>query len=218
MSSTVGSALTRFRTVFLGDLAYHARRPLFAMWALVLAVTAFGLSSGNVRIVSGDASVGGTKAHITSEFAMAMHLAIFTTMFYAFFISVAAGMTIIQDEEWRLGDLLHATPLRAREYIWAKFAAVLAGCFVILGIHLAATAFFFHVIPNAEAQEFRGQLSHTELRQARACFLGTDDRFPGGSFLCHRRVDAATGSRVPAAGGDRDFERILSVGVVAELA
>ena len=114
-------------------------------------VTALGLSSGNVRIVSGDASVGGTKAHITSEFALAMQLAIFTTLFYAFFISVAAGMTIIQDEEWRLGDLLHATPLRTREYIWAKFAAVLVGCLVILGIHLAATAFFFHVLPDADA-------------------------------------------------------------------
>ena len=102
-------ALLRFRTVFLGDLIYHARRPLFAVWALVLVLTAWGLSSGSVRIVSGDAAVGGTKAHITSEFAIAMQLGIFTTLFYAFFISVAAGMTIIQDEEWRLGDLLHAT-------------------------------------------------------------------------------------------------------------
>ena len=80
----VGWTCARFRTVFVGDLAYHARRPLFAMWALVLAVTACGLSSGNVRIVSGDASVGGTKAHITSEFALAMQLAIFTRSFMPF--------------------------------------------------------------------------------------------------------------------------------------
>ncbi len=148
--------LLRFRTVFLGDLIYHARRPLFAVWALILIITAWGLSSGGVRIVSGDAAVGGTKAYITSEFAVAMQLGIFTTLFYGFFISVAAGMTIIQDEEWRLGDLLHATALRPGEYIWAKFAAVLAGCLIILGIHLAATAFFYHVLPNAQAQEFRG--------------------------------------------------------------
>ena len=85
-----------------------------------------------------------------------MQLAIFTTSFYAFFISVAAGMTMIQDEEWRLGELLHATPLRTGEYIWAKFGAVLSGCFIILGIHLAASAFFYHVPPNADAQDFRG--------------------------------------------------------------
>ena len=156
MISRLRQAFARYKTVFLGDLSYHARRPLFAIWAGILAFTAWGLSSGTVRIVSGDASVGGTKAHITSEFAVAMQLAIFTTLFYAFFISVAAGMTIVQDEEWRLGELLHATPLRTREYIWAKFGAVLAGCLFILGIHLAATAFFYHVAPNADAQEFRG--------------------------------------------------------------
>jgi ABC-2 type transport system permease protein len=156
MSSRLRQALLRFRTVFLGDLFYHARRPLFVVWALTLAITAWGLSSGSVRIVSGDSAVGGTKAHITSEFALAMQLAIFTTLFYAFFISVAAGMTIIQDEDWRLGELFHATPLRPGEYIWAKFAAVVVGCLIILGIHLAATAFFYHVVPNAEAQEFRG--------------------------------------------------------------
>ena len=55
-------------------------------------------------------------------------LPILTILLYGFFVAVAAGMTIIQDEEWRLGELLHATPLRPREYIWAKFAAVLAGC------------------------------------------------------------------------------------------
>ena len=59
MMSRLGRALMRFRTVFLGDLIYHARRPLFAVWALVLGLTAWGLSSGSVRIVSGDASVGG---------------------------------------------------------------------------------------------------------------------------------------------------------------
>ncbi len=148
--------LSRFWTVFRGDLLYHARRPLFWLWALVLIFTALGLSNGQVGISSGDSTVGGTKAHITSEFTVAMHLGIFTTFFYSFFIAVAAGMTLIQDEEWKLEDLLHATPLRTGEYIWAKFAAVLVGCLIILAIHLAATAFFYQVLPNSEAHEFRG--------------------------------------------------------------
>ena len=49
-------------------------------------------------------------------------------------------MTVIQDEQWRLGELIHATPLRPGEYIWAKFAAVLAGCALILAFHLAVDA------------------------------------------------------------------------------
>ena len=177
-----------------------------------------GFRAGTSRIRSGDASVGGTKAHITSEFAVAMQLGIFTTLFYAFFISVAAGMTIIQDEEWRLGELLHATPLRTREYIWAKFAAVLAGCLIILGIHLAATAFFYHVLPNAEAAGVPRAVPARELLEAGARLLGTDDRLPGGRFVCGRRVDAAAGAGVSAAGGDRGSRRVLPLGVVAELA
>jgi len=156
MSQAVGAGLRRFRTVFLGDLAYHTRRPLFVVWALIVIWSAWSFSGGKVRIQSGDATVGGTKAYITSEFAVAMQLAVLTTLLSGFFVAVAAGMTIIQDQEWRLGELLHTTSLRPREYTWAKFAAVLAGCAIILVIQLAAMGFFYHVLPNSEAQEFRG--------------------------------------------------------------
>ena len=132
MNGTLGSSIRRFRTVLSGDLAYHVRRPLFIIWALILGFIAWGMSTGVMRIQSGDSTVGGTKAFITSQFAVAMQLAIVTTLFYGFFVSVAAGMTIIQDDQWRLGELIHATPLRTGEYIWAKFAAVLAGCALIL--------------------------------------------------------------------------------------
>ena len=36
-----------------------------------------------------------------------------TLILYAFFLAIAAGITIIQDAEWRLGDLLHATSVLA---------------------------------------------------------------------------------------------------------
>ena len=71
--------------------------------------------------------------------------------------------------QWRLGELLHATPLRPGEYIWAKFAAVLAGCLIILGIHLAAMVFFNHVLPNAEAQEIRGPFSAPTISSPHCC-------------------------------------------------
>ena len=35
-------------------------------------------------------------------------------------------MAVIHDDECRVGELLHATPLRPGEYIWGKFLAVLA--------------------------------------------------------------------------------------------
>jgi len=158
MSGTLGSSLRRFRTVFDGDLAHHARRPLFIVWAVILGLTALLMSRGGMQIQSGDATVGGTKAYVTSEFAVAMQLGVVTIFVYGFFVAVAAGMTVIQDEQWRLGELLHATPLRAGEYIWGKFGAVLAGSMVILGLHLASMLFFNHVWPNSETREMRGPL------------------------------------------------------------
>jgi hypothetical protein len=139
-----------------GELWYQLSRPLFVIWVLILVLSAWGMSSGTMRIQSGDATVGGTKAHITSEFAVAMQLAVLTTLLHAFFVCVAAGMAIIQDEEWRVGDLLHATPLRSGEYVWSKFAAVLVDCLAALGIQLAAMVLFFHVLPGADVKELRG--------------------------------------------------------------
>ena len=46
------------------------------------------------RPEGGDASVGGTKAWITSQFAVAMLLAVVAFLFYSFFIAVAAGMQV----------------------------------------------------------------------------------------------------------------------------
>jgi ABC-2 type transport system permease protein len=159
MSATRSTAARRLWTVFSTDLAYQVRRPLFIVWVLFLIWTSWSLSIGKVRIMSGDAVVGGTKSYITSEFAVAMFLSVLTLLFDGFFVAVAAGMSIVQDEEWRLGELLHATPLRPREYVWAKFASVLTASGLAVGIQLASMAFFNHVVPNAEAQEFRGAFS-----------------------------------------------------------
>ena len=139
-----------------GDLLYHARRPLFLIWIFIVVLSSWGMSTGSMQIQSGDTAVGGTKAWITSEFAVAMQLAVLTMLCYAFFLAIAAGLTMIQDEEWRLNELLHSTPLTPDEYVWAKFAAVLVGALAVLAIHVAAMIFFFHVMPNSEASEIRG--------------------------------------------------------------
>ena len=132
MTGALTASLRRFSTVFLENFTYQSRRPLFIIWAVILGLTAWGMSSGAMQIRSGDATMGGTKAHVTSEFAVAMQFSVVTLLFSGFFVAVAAGMAVIQDDQWRIGDLLHSTSLRPGEYIWAKFAAVLAACATIL--------------------------------------------------------------------------------------
>ena len=138
------------------DLAHNLRRPLFWIWLLILALSAWGLASGGMRISSGDSSVGGTKAFITSEFSMAMMLGMLVLLFHAFFVSVAAGMSVPRDEELRVGAVLHATPLQAREYAWGKFLAAWGSFVVVLALHVLFHAVANHELVSAEDADYVG--------------------------------------------------------------
>jgi ABC-2 type transport system permease protein len=165
------------------DVAHNARRSLFWIWIALLVLFAWGLSSGAVRIQSGDSSVGGTKSHITSEFAVGQLMVVLTPLVYGFFISVVAGMTIIHDEENRLGELLHATPLRAGEYIWGKFLAVMLSILGVLAIHLLASMFCNHILPAGAARDYRGPFhAMNYLRPAFLFVIPTVIFFAGVAF------------------------------------
>lgn len=149
----------RFGLVFRQDLRHQAGRPILWILVLLLAVTAWGLSTGDVRISSGDSSVGGTKAWITSEFNNAKLFAMEIFLFYSLFLAVVAGMAVMQDEELKVGEILHATRLRPWEYLWGKFLAIMAAMGGILVLHIIATIVFNHLVPNSKASEVRGPFS-----------------------------------------------------------
>lgn len=179
----------RFLTVYRRDLGFQLRRSLFWVWAILLIFLAWGLSSGRARIQSGDSAVGGTKAFITSEFAAAQQFVILTTLIYGFFVAVAAGMSVIQDEEYRVGAVLHATPLRPGEYIWGKFLAVLSAAGMVLALHVLAMILFNHGTPAGEAKEFRGPLDvFNYVRPALIFCLPTVVFFAGVSFYAGERA------------------------------
>lgn len=137
------------------------RRPLYIMMGLILALVAFGLSSGHMSISSGDSSVGGTKAWITSEFAQTQTMTYLTLLIYAFFIAAAAGLMLLRDRETQVDVLLHATPLRPSEYVWGRFLAVIGAFLMFLVFQALANAFFNHIVPNSEATDIRGPFSLT---------------------------------------------------------
>lgn len=149
----------RLRLVFRQDLRANSGRLLIWILVLVLALTAWGLSSGNMRISSGNSAVGGTKAWVTSEFANAKMIPMVVFLFYSFFLAIAAGMAVMQDEEMRVGEILHATPLKPSEYLWGKFLAILVAFLGVLGLHVLFSIFFNHVVPNPKAVEVRGPFS-----------------------------------------------------------
>src|SRR5829696_8390728 len=146
----------RALTVFSQELAHTLRRPLFWFLVLVLLLMSWGMSTGNVQIASGDSTVGGTKAWLTSEFSFAFVMLALVTLIYSFFLSIASGMAVIRDDDFRMGEMLHATPLRPGEYVWGKFLGILTAFIAVLGLHILFTVFFNHVLPNPEAAEIRG--------------------------------------------------------------
>ena len=132
------------------------RRPLFIALAVIGFLISFGLSSGNMSISSGDSSVGGTRAWITSEFAQTQTMTFIVLLYYAFFIAAAAGLSLLRDREVKVDVLLHSTPMTPGEYVWGRFVAVAGGIIVLLGWNVASSAFFNHVVPNANASDMRG--------------------------------------------------------------
>ncbi|HEV3457829.1 MAG TPA: M1 family aminopeptidase [Thermoanaerobaculia bacterium] len=148
--------MKRAAAVFRQELAHTLSRPLFLFLVVLLLLLSFGLSRGNVSIASGDSTVGGTKAWITSEFAFAFVLSTMVGALYAFFLAIASGLAVVQDDEWKISELLHATPLTPREYAWAKFLAVGAGFGIALGLHLLFAMVWNQLVPNPHTAEIRG--------------------------------------------------------------
>jgi len=148
--------LRRLQATFSVEFWHSLRRPLFIVLAAMLLLSAFGLSSGKMQISSGDSSVGGTKAWITSEFAQTQTMTYIVLLYYAFFIAVGAGLTLLRDRETKVDVLLHSTPLTAGEYVWGRFFALTLAFGGLMVWGAAASAFFNHAVPNASALEIRG--------------------------------------------------------------
>ena len=140
------------------DLLHSLRRPLFWVQILILGFFAWELAGGQAQLGSGDARVGGTKAWITSEFAVTQMLIILITVLYVFFASIAAGMALIRDEELQVTDVLHATRLTPGEYVWGKYLAVLVSLMGVLAIHLGLSILFNHAIPHGDNADYIGPL------------------------------------------------------------
>ncbi len=97
--------MKRLLTVASLDLVSYLKRP--AVWSLigVIGFIVWGLSTGDVKLGTGTAFVGGKKAWITSEFSNAFAMAVLASTFYAFYVVIVSGLAVMSDEELKVGDL-----------------------------------------------------------------------------------------------------------------
>ncbi|HEV8577903.1 MAG TPA: ABC transporter permease subunit [Thermoanaerobaculia bacterium] len=181
-------SLGRAGTIFAQELAHTFKRPLFWFLVVMLVLMTWGLSTGDVQISSGDASVGGKRAWITSEYSVTFALAMLVAILYSFFGSIAAGTAIVADDEAKVSELLLSTPLRPAEYVWGKFLAIAGGLLAALGIHLFLAVFFNHILPNPDAAEIRGPFAAVNyLRPALIFGLPTLVFYLGVAFFLGER-------------------------------
>ena len=170
-------------TIARAELALSVKRPLFWIWAGILVLCAWGMSTGSVQISTGDSSVGGTKAWLTSEFSQSFQFAVVGLIFYGFFVAVSAGMAILRDGESRVAELLHATPLTSTEYVWGKFLGLLLAFAAVGAIHVGANAFFNHALVTGADAEFIGPFALQNYVRPALWFAAPALLFLAGSAL-----------------------------------
>lgn len=179
----------RTRIVFIHEFFETWKKPLFRILVALLVLTSWGFSNGGMQIQSGDTTVGGgARAWVTSEFSFALLLTFLVPMLYGFFGSIASGVAILSDDEARISDMLLSTPLSPSEYVWGKFLGILGAFLSALGLHLLATFFFYHGVPDPTAAEMHGPFDPVNyLRPALVFALPTLVFYLGVAFYLGER-------------------------------
>ena len=131
------------------DLRENLRRPLFLIFAALLAWNGWLMARGIWFYQSIDTSLGGIRSWVDSEFQIAWIFAQLSLFVVSFAAAIAAGTPLARDEELKVGPLLHSTPLRPSEYVWGKFLAVLASLALAVAVLPASLWLFKHLTPDA---------------------------------------------------------------------
>ncbi|HEV8579357.1 MAG TPA: M1 family aminopeptidase [Thermoanaerobaculia bacterium] len=138
------------------DLQESFRRPLFLIFAALMVWNGFMMSRGAWLFRSIDTSLGGSKAWADSEFQTTYVYALISFFMVSFFVAVAAGMPLIRDAEYKVGDLLHSSPLRPGEYVWGKFLAALLAVLAAVAVLPVSTGLLTHLLPDPGNPEIYG--------------------------------------------------------------
>src|SRR5262245_36898901 len=151
-----GFSLRRLWLVAGLDLKESLRRPLFLLFAVLMAMNGSCMSRGDWVFRSIDTSLGGNKAWVDSEFQTSYVYALISFFMVSFFVAVAAGMPLIRDREQGVSDLLHSTPLRPGEYVWGKFMAALLASLAAVVVLPVSTGLLSHFLPDPATPEMYG--------------------------------------------------------------
>ena len=142
----------RFSTLFLLELEAHLGRASYWVLVVLMAGMTWMVVGDHGQVIPG----GGAEIFINSEVLVALVFPFLYIHFPAFFLALASARAVSADEEHGVGPLLHATPLTPGEYVWAKFAAVMAVFFLVVVLQCLVMALLCGPLRDPKAPEFYG--------------------------------------------------------------
>ncbi len=181
--------LNRLRTTASLEVRRTMSRPMFWFFLLLLGLLTWSFATGSSSIRTGNPSADTGSAWLNSEFSLSLNLSFVAIVLYIFFTAIAAGTTLIRDDELGVGEVLFSTGLQAREYVWGKFLGLTTAFLVAALCHLAFMLLFFEVLPSAAAGDLtRGPfLWAAYLRPTALFILPPVVFFLGGAFAIGAR-------------------------------
>ena len=145
----------RIWTIAGQELRTHLTGPL--LWVLLMLMVVLTMSlNPTAMIPTDDTVVGGIRAYVNSPYALAQFFSLAGIFLYPFFVSIMAGLSVIRDDEVRVAELLHSSPLTSAEYIIGKFSGVLAALGLVVLLHLAFAIWHLQLAPIDHAEALRG--------------------------------------------------------------
>jgi len=135
-----------WKEFFKFDLAYQLKQPLQWVFAVIMALMAFGATT------SDSVQIGGAIGNINrnAPTVVAQMLGIFSLL-AMFLVTVFIAGAVLRDSEVGMADMLFATPMRKWDYLFGRFAAGFAACLVIF-VAIALATMLGPVMPWVDAQ------------------------------------------------------------------
>ncbi len=136
---------TRVAAIARQELRTQLASPAFL--ALLVVIAAVTMTLNPAGFVRGTAQAG-PHAHVNSVYAATWILTLSTFLIYPFFASLMAGMGILRDDEERVSEMIHATPLTPAEYVAGKLAGVLSALGIAIAAHASLVVICLEIVPR----------------------------------------------------------------------
>lgn len=111
---------------FRFDLRYQLRQPLLWLSGLIFGLLAFGAASSDAVQIGG--AVG--NVYRNAPMVIAQFLGVFTVL-AMFIVTLFVAGSVLRDVELGIADMIFATPMKKRDYLFGRFVAGQLACLSI---------------------------------------------------------------------------------------